>query len=580
MPSISDRSAAGSSSKRYRRKLLTATKPAIEIHIDNHYRSKVYTSASTVTGHISITAPQQQQERGDVRFDSIQILLLGTTRTRIDGHSIPQTTAHTFLKLIMPVPASHYPVPRALEAGRTYVVPFHFVVPSHLTINACAHSVANHAVRDYHTRLPPTMGSDSWDRDDLAPDMSRVEYAIKARVLRGGSEEGGGGDRVVRLFEASQEIRVLPVHPAEPPLSLAQSDKLYATSKTKTMRRTILSSKMGKVTVSAAQPPAAMLSPDGREGGSTTARLDLRFEPAAGAGADGAPPKVTSITSKVTAVTYFSASGVRCLPNLGDWNRSFGYEASGSYSNTTSLSSSIAAPQVVWKQQHQQLKRQTTQERRDSGYGSDTPSASGSDPDQDQWGGEASKRSSWRSSTKSIRKPAATATSPTPAAYTASLQVPIQLPLEKRMFLPTFHSCITSRAYVLWLTVSLSCGGSGTSKLMLAVPLQIGVEAAEVAPPGSSPGSLPAAAVDRTGLPSFETALREAEAEADEHLRPRVLSVPTVQFHRQPCSQNPAMALPGYAELMAGGVGSRARNSSVGGGGGGGNDRRLVAVCG
>lgn len=523
MSSISDRSAAGSSNG-YARKLSMAMKPTIDIHIDNHYRSKVYTSASAVTGHISINSHR------DVPFDSIQILLLGNTKTRIDGVNIPQATSHTFLKLVMPIPESLYPVPRTLEAGRTYIVPFHFVIPRHLTINACNHNVSNDGVRDYHVRLPPTVGF--WDRDDLAPEMSRIEYAIKARVLREDDAEG----HLVRLFETSQEIRVLPASPAEPPLSITPSDKLYTMSKTKTMRKTILSSKLGKVAVSANQPPAAMLSPDGRSAAPTTARLDLHFEPAAGASSGCAPPRVTSVSSKITAVSYYSASGVRCLPNLGDWGRTYGYEGNGSYSNTTSLpSSSLTAPQIAWKQQ----RPSAAQLRRDSGYCTDVPS------DCERSGGEASegsRRSSW-SATKNLAKTtvattksssskdATTTTLSAASHYTASLQVPIQLPIEKKAFLPTFHSCITSRVYVLWLTVSLSCGGMSTS-VTLSVPLQVGVESVE--PP----------AVDSTGLPSFETAVREAEA--DEYLRPRVMSVPTVEFHHRA-----ATALPGYADLMA-----------------------------
>lgn len=545
MSSVSDRSAAGSSNG-YTRKLSMAMKPTIEIHIDNHYRSKVYTSASTVSGHISINSHR------DARFDSIQILFLGNTITRIDGVNIPQATSHTFLKLIMPVPESCYPVPRILEAGRTYIVPFHFVVPRHLTINACNHSVSHDAVRDFHTRLPPTVGF--WDRDDLAPDMSRVEYSIKARVLREDDAEG----QLVRLFEASQEIRVLPTYAAEPPLGVTPSDKLYTMSKTKTMRKTILSSRLGKVTVSASQPPAVMLSPDGRSAAATTARLDLRFEPAAGASGDCAPPRVTSVSSKITAVTYYSASGMRCLPNLGDWGRSFGYEGSGSYSNTTSLpSSSLAAPRVTWERQRPTTT--TTQVRRDSGYGTDAPS------DSDRSGEASEEGSSRRSSTTAMKNFARTTRTATKTPkssskaamsachhYTTNLQVPIQLPIEKKAFLPTFHSCITSRAYVLWLTASLSCGGMSTN-VTLGVPLQVGVESAD-----------PPAAEDPTGLPSFETALREAEADA--YLRPRVMSAtPTVQFHHN-------AALPGYADLMAG------RGAGGGDGGGGGGGGRPVTV--
>ncbi|RYP65736.1 hypothetical protein DL769_006230 [Monosporascus sp. CRB-8-3] len=512
MSSVSDRGTIGSSGGYARRLTMAAQKPAaMEIHIENHYRSKIYTSSSPISGHVSINTQH------DVRFDSLQILLLGTAKTRVDGVSVPQSTCHTFLKLTMPIPESCYPVPRVLEAGRTYSVPFNFVIPGQLTLNACSHTVSNDAVRDYHLRPPPTVGS--WDRDDLAPTITRVEYAIKARVLR--HEEGAVA--ATKVLEDSQEIRVLPAAPEEPPLSVTKNDKLYSMSKRKTMRRTILSPKLGQLTVSATQPAAAMLSPDGRSATATDARLDFDFEPAS---AECAPPRVTAISAKTSAVTYFSASGARYLPNLGDWSWHFGYESSGSYSTTTSIpsspSSSAPACKVVWKQHPR------AQTRRDSGYGSDLPS------DSDHSGEAGGEGRRWTISKNAKAKGNKTASAAAPVHHTASLQVPIRLPTDKKMFLPTYHSCITSRVYVLWLTVSVSSGGSSSS-LMLGVPLQVGVKAAM---PSTDPttGPLP---------PSFETAVEEAEADA--YLRPRVLSAPAVEFHHQH-QQEQGGAPPGYAD--------------------------------
>lgn len=63
---------------------------------------------------------------------------------------------------------------------------------------------------------------------------------------------------------------------------------------------------------------------------------------------------------------------------------------------------------------------------------------------------------------------------------------------------------------MLWLTVSLSsCGGGGTSKTTLGVPLQVGVDPADASSGGEG--------AERP--PSFEAAMEAAEAEA--HLRPR-----------------------------------------------------------
>ncbi|KAI2469851.1 hypothetical protein F4781DRAFT_202134 [Annulohypoxylon bovei var. microspora] len=470
----------------YARKLSIVTKPSMTIHINNHYHSKVYTTGSEVSGYVTINS------QTDVRFDTIQVVLLGTSKTRMDAVNIPQATSHTFLKLVMPIPESSYPVPRIFEAGINYTVPFNFVIPSTLTLNACNHSVANDSVQEHHVRLPPTVGS--WEKDDFSPNMSRVQYAVKARAYK----EDTTGEQSMKVMEAGQEIKVLPAVPEDAPLNITKHDDLYAMTKSKNLRRTIISPKSGKVAVTASQPSPAMLSPDGLTMTPITVPLDLEFVPAA---SDVHPPKVTGISSKVTAVTYFSAGGINHFPNLKDWHRAFGCDSRGSYSGTTSVSTGRFG-EVRWD------RHLAAQARRDSGYGSDNLTSSDSD------------RVTRAAPKKSKGSPAS------PIYHTAHIQVPIELPVHKKTFVPTFHSCITSRVYVLWLTVTLVSGGT-SAHVTLGVPLQIGV---------SSIGSLR----DYAELPpSFE----EVEgADVDEYLRPRFMSVPTIEFHQNE-------ALPGYADL-------------------------------
>ncbi|KAI2633797.1 hypothetical protein GGS26DRAFT_554790 [Hypomontagnella submonticulosa] len=462
------------------RKLSLTPKSSMNIHIKNHYQSKIYTTGSEVSGHVTI-CPQN-----DTRFDILQIVLLGTSKTRLDAVNIPQATCHTFLKLVMPIPESSYPVPRIFEAGMTYTIPFTFIIPATLTLNACGHQVANDSVREEHMRLPPTIGS--WEKDDFAPDMNRIQYTIKARVYK---DEIASGE-TTKVMEAGREIRVLPATPENAPLSITKHDDLYTMTKSKNLRKTILSPKSGKVTITATQPGAAMLSPDGHTITSTTVPLELQFEPASG---DARPPKVTGISSKVTAVTYYSAGGINNYPNLKDWQRAFATEGRGSYSGTTSVPTG-AIGDIRWS------RHLTTQARRDSGYGSETLSS-----DSDHL----------------VPKKKTIAA---PILHTARLRVPVQLPVHKKTFVPTFHSCIASRVYVLWLTVTLASGGA-TANVTLGVPLQVGVEPSSTFP-------------EAVGLPpSFEEV---EELDADEYLCPRVFGVPTVDFTR-------TAALPGYADL-------------------------------
>ncbi|KAK8868499.1 arrestin protein [Apiospora arundinis] len=483
----------------------------MEIQLDNHYSAKAYTSSSSLSGRVVIRPSR------DTRFDSLQILLMGVTRTRVDGVHAPAATQHTFLKLTMPIPESSYPVPRVYEADRTYSVPFNFVIPSYLTLSACSHKTESDAVSGHHLCIPPSLGgipsSSSWDKDDMAPDMARVEYTIRARLYR--DEEVD--KRRTKILEANQVFNVLPAFSEQPPLNITPDDSLYSMTKTKSVRKSILSPKTGKITLTAAQPGAVMVSPNGSAGTTTTsARIDFTYEAASGQSSSSALPKVTEVTSKISAVTFFGAGAIKDLPNMGNWVRTYGAEGRGSYTYNTNLGS-MAIKDFEWEQHI------SAQARRDSGYCSDFAG----DSDHSGGGGGGGRRWSNSSSTKSHNN---SSSSSSPIYHTASLQVPVALPTHKRMFVPTFHSCIVSRVYVLWLTVTVSsCGGSSTSKTTLGVPLQIGVE------PDAS-----LEAGEGAGPPTFEAAMEEAEV--DELLRPRTMHVPDVEFERH--------ALPGYGDSV------------------------------
>ncbi|KAJ4392607.1 hypothetical protein N0V85_006926, partial [Neurospora sp. IMI 360204] len=336
-----------------------ANKPApyqrsnIDINITNHYSSKVYTSSSPVVGDVTITTKR------DVRFDDIEIILLGNTRTRTEGVNSPAEIAHTFLKLVMPIPSSTYPVPRVLETGRKLTIPFEFVIPNQLTIGACNHNVQTDQVRDQHVLLPPSMGKE-WEKDDMSPTMVSVEYTIKARVFR---QPNVGGKRI-RIMEARKSIQVLPASPEEPPLNITENDKLYCMYKKKSLRK-LLSTKVGTLTAEAIQPRAAILQPNGRTMTSAPmAQIRLKYEPTSSQQLL-TPPSITNISGKVTAHTFFNSGTVPAFPNMGNWTADVSTDKRGVYSTSVPLRK-ISVVQPTWQQHHYSLF-----ERRDSGYASD-----------------------------------------------------------------------------------------------------------------------------------------------------------------------------------------------------------------
>lgn len=493
-------------------------KSDVQIHIHNHYKTKTYTSSSPLSGEVTIATQR------DVPFDTIEIILFGSSRTRTEGYSAPHESQHTFLKMTMPIPESTYPVPRVLESGRPVTIPFNFVLPSFLTLSACNHKIQSEDVREQHLCLPPSMGSwarGNWEKDDMAPHMAEVEYSIKARVWRAADLH----ERPIKVMEAIKPIQVIPAVPEEAPLALTSTDNsMYKLSKTKTIRKNLISTKVGRLTVSGQQPGAVMLQPDGAVSRGTTALVDVKFEPV---GPDVQPPKITGVSAKITAHTYYSASAAHAIPNSTEWVRAGTVERRGVYNHTVALPSASKTQFNPWI---------TYQSHRDSGYHSSSPPesiASSEDESAEecqlkQQQQQQLKRSIRRRSTMSLAnlvRPRQAATphslsppspprrpSLAPVYHTTALRVPVTLPTARRTFVPTFHSCIVSRVYTLHVAVTVAAGPTTSTTLAVELPLQVGVEGA--APP----------AADEV-LPSFEDAVEEAAA-VDEFLRPRVLGLP------------------------------------------------------
>jgi len=466
------------------------SKPSITIHIDQHYTSKVYTSGSTISGHVEV------KTQTDVPFDDLSIVFGGVSATRLDF--VQQYTTRScrqFLKLRMPIVASHLPEPRVFEAGQTYVVPFTFVVPHQLTIGACSHKVSSPATREQHLRLPPTVGY--WEGDDQAPDMAQIQYFVRARVFRGPEE----GSDSAKLMEAQQTVKVLPALAEDAPLDITHEDEQYRVVRTKTIRKGRFSGKIGKLTAVASQPGAVMLTADGRDASPTTARVSLEFAPEA---PEIAPPKINSVSGKLTTTTYFSGSPTSHQPNLGSRSVYSG-APSLNYSTTSSLFA-VPVESVSWKQRNVSL-------RRDSGYSSAGVEDEASESDASLGRG---RRGSKSKGSKGC-----------PIRHTGSLEIPFTIPhVSGKVLLPTFHNCLISRVYTLQLTL---CVGPTNTAMSFAVPLQVGVETIHEPQHG--------------GLPSFESAVAQAEeAEVDEFLQSRVLraSFDTPQHND---------LLPGYEEL-------------------------------
>jgi hypothetical protein len=308
------------------------------------------------------------------------------------------------------------------------------------------------------------------------------------------------GDRNARIMEATQPIQVLPASAEEPPLNITDKDGLYRMSKTKILRKSLLPTKLGRLTAEATQPSPAVLSPDGRRVMShPLARIKLSFTPES---PRTLPPTITAVTSKITAHTYFASSTISSFPNLGQWNSPYQLDRRGQYFTSATLPPTTLAQQPAWT---------PVLSRRDSGYGGGNSSDSDHAPKTNAHTDDSAAHS-----------------------HTTTLTIPLALPTDKKTFAPTFHSCIASRVYSVQLTVQLCTKGTAGS-VSVVVPLQVAIGSASPSPSpspsreGQEETQEAAAAAGAVvvvapggvqfGLPSFE------EAAADEFLRGRVLNV-------------------------------------------------------
>ncbi|KFA49048.1 hypothetical protein S40293_06179 [Stachybotrys chartarum IBT 40293] len=463
-------------------------KVAVDVVIDGHYTAKVYTSGSAIIGRAEVRPLR------DVSFHLFEIVLVGTAATRLDFvQQFPAHSARNFLKLRMPIALRDLPEDNTFRQGKTYTVPFHFVIPHQLTMGACTHRCSTDAVQAEHLRLPPTMGF--WEDNDQSPDMSHVKYAIKVRAWSFFPGEGQ-----MKLFEGQHVLKILPARPEDAPLDITWRDERYQLTNTKTIRKKLFSAKLGKVTASALQPAAVLLSADASRASQSSARINLDFDPAS---AEMAPPKVHAVSAKLASTTYFSLNPVEDLPNLGPRANHLSYP-SLSYTTTTPLFSKQTS-QVSWEKHE----RRATHLRRDSGYSSPHLEDDAGDTEGSEGAGQGRRGSLGKASKK--KQPTC------PFKYTATVEVPFTVPtMNKKIFLPTFHSCLISRSYVLQLTLSV---GPNNTSIPLLLPLQIGVQ-------DSYDPQLYG-----EELPSFETAMAQTEAaQVDADLQPRLLRVPPLEL--------------------------------------------------
>lgn len=421
--------------------------------------------------------------------------LPGTSQVFVDRLTTAPTmtgrteATHRFLLLRQPIEESDFPSPRVLAAGKNYEFPFTFTVPAQLLPKACPHNVTSDHVRDTHLQLPPSLGDPdvagfgSTLLDDLAPEMSKITYAIKVRIAHTRGTEG-----ISILAQKSKKVRVKPAFAEQAPLNIDNNDE-YRSCQEKTIKKGLFKGKLGMLTAKTVQPKPLVI-PGARSTDNkpitTMAKLVLRFDPAE---ESNAPPTMGSLGTKIKVSTYYASAPRQSFPSRS----SLGFDVSqGVYSQNVSLSN-LCIASASWEK-HSASSNIATEGlvRRDSGI-SDCSTASDSEK-----GFAAGILPASKDYKQGI-------------FYSAQILVPVTLPMNKS-FIPTFHSCLISRTY----TLSLQFAPQSGPTLHLKVPVQLCAE-------GSDTG------IENARARSVEeTVLREAA----DVFAPRSFAPPTFDGHR------------------------------------------------
>ena len=434
-------------------------------------KDSFYSTHDLIQGHISLKVQE------DTIFDGLSVTLEGKATIRMEkdvnlsnklGYVVGD---HTFLRMSLPIQSNMLLENRIARGGKYYVIPFSFTVPETLLPYACNHGTASeNVVRKAHLLLPPSLGIFKTAGiliDDLGPKRAKVSYNVHARMKK------INFDGTSVLLEKAQSVRIIPMREEEPPISINENDPYYRLDQEKNVYRgTPIGKVVGRLMAETSQISSLKLPHPRADTGdppTSTAAVSLRFHPAS---ERERPPQLCSITSKLRSFTFWGAAPYQMIPRPGDCHEDSAEHTH--YVNTTRLARCNLGA-AVWVR-----------------HGPRTIAAK-SEPTEHVLGSEVAR----------------TSKSPSPSCpyedqlsfYTTSLQIPIRLPQytskqsKQKFFMPTFSSCIISRAYSLELNLSYK-NVSATSEsltniittstsfsryltpqshLLLRIPLQISV---------------------------------------------------------------------------------------------------------
>ncbi|KAM0350623.1 hypothetical protein ACHAPU_003109 [Fusarium lateritium] len=211
-------------------------------------------------------------------------------------------------------------------------------------------------------------------------------------------------------LENKETIQFLPGFVEHPPVNIPITDRVYNFNSTKQLKANVFSRSSGQITLSADQPDTLVLDTGGRgfHPMNVAASLDLDSF-----GGKSVLPQTCSISAKIESQTWSQDEAMQQLPQIVD--------------------------------------------ARDSYVGSETLLK------------KFDFNLSWE---KDIRNKTGTAAVQSAETFSSQIKIPFQRFMgDKKMFLPTFYSCLSARIYQLHITINVA-----SVVLKLVLPIQLSVE--------------------------------------------------------------------------------------------------------
>jgi hypothetical protein len=379
----------------------------------------------------------------DTPFEKLEIKLQGISRTygrRIVPHAPNArtiTTAHRFLELTQPDLEHCFPRDKVFRAGRHYNFPFEFAIPDRMLPATCRHVVESPEIHELHTSMPPSFGDQRPDEaTDYAPRKASVKYRIVARVFEGA--EPAGNSKMKTIACDSERIRFMPSDAMPMPVST----HINRAGAFLPLRK-LWAKRFGDLAVTSIQASTFRVrkvhSDMWHSGLSGQVKLRLMFIPAS----DGAePPRQIELSGIFRTETTSAVSPLLQLPSTDPW---LGPELDRHTAPSVMLSSR-AVGNISWKR----VSAADT-EFSEKCHSYEVPP-----------------------SFKPPRSPCST--SHYSAEIVASLTAAVGCSL-----VPTFHSCLISRTYIIDLRLSTPTLALGSfSAMRLKVPVLVAYEQTDV----------------------------------------------------------------------------------------------------